>query len=91
MNFKQFEVFFVLSRAKRCKQETNESRNIANSPDERIELADLNPVVVETEERNAVYEALAETNDVCEMSDYEELHPKFQSENMENNSIYANT
>ena len=90
MNFKQFGVFFVLSRAKRCKQETQESKNIANSPDERIELADLNPVVVETEERNAVYEALAETNDVCEMSDYEELHPKFQSENTENNSIYAN-
>ena len=40
---------------------------------QQIELADLNPVAVETAEGEPVYENIRETLDVCEMPHYEIL------------------
>ena len=40
---------------------------------QQIELADLNPVAVETGEGEPVYESIRETRDVCEMPHYETL------------------
>ncbi|XP_078330695.1 uncharacterized protein LOC144624670 [Crassostrea virginica] len=67
-----FSISLILSilftiRAKRCKQETQESVYVGNDPDRRIELAGI-----EAEEQQHVYEDLRETNDVCELTHYVE-------------------
>ncbi|XP_078329695.1 uncharacterized protein LOC144624166 isoform X1 [Crassostrea virginica] len=64
---------FITMRAKRCKQRTEESKNMEENQYQQIELADLNQVAVEIAEGKRVYENISENRDVCEMLHYETL------------------